>query len=376
MALNINDVRAQMPNYENYKDWQRDGKILGIAVHHSASADRSTGAPIGNAQSFFNYHVNVRGWVHGGYNYVITGSGQIEYALDEKISAYHAGFKDPDNSEGLEYGQYWNNHFLAVCLAGWFSDNRTYQDSGGQVHQMPNQYTSPTEAQMQSLLALIKHLRSKYNIPVENIRGHRELRGNGTTCPGHNFDPAELRAKVREADQPESPTDPQPEVAPGEHVVLLPDADRYLNAALTYIWHFKPDVSFAIGEAKGRWKYVSAVGTEDAITESQLAQLRSGGAEIVQRISGTPDGVRAILDELVEENTRFLETEQPEPEPKPEPKPETYTVQPGDSLSRISLQVYGTASLWPIIFEANRNILNDPSRIRPGQVLIVPPKPE
>ena len=105
MALNINDLRAEMPNYENYKDWQRSGTFLGIAVHHSATVNRVTGAPTGNAASFFNYHVNVLGWSHGGYNYVIPGSGQIEYALDEKISAYHAGFRDPDNSEGLEYGQ-------------------------------------------------------------------------------------------------------------------------------------------------------------------------------------------------------------------------------------------------------------------------------
>ena len=65
MSLVLNDVRAEMPNYETYKDWQRNGQVLGIAVHHSATADRNTGAPIGNAASFFNYHVNTRGWAHG-----------------------------------------------------------------------------------------------------------------------------------------------------------------------------------------------------------------------------------------------------------------------------------------------------------------------
>ena len=95
MDLNINDVRAEMPNYQNYKDWQRSGQILGIAVHHSATVDRVTGAPLGTARTFFDYHVNTRGWAHGGYNYVIPGDGTVEYALDEKISAYHAGFKEP-----------------------------------------------------------------------------------------------------------------------------------------------------------------------------------------------------------------------------------------------------------------------------------------
>lgn len=375
MALNINDLRAEMPNYENYKDWQRSGTFLGIAVHHSATVNRVTGAPTGNAASFFNYHVNVLGWSHGGYNYVIPGSGQIEYALDEKISAYHAGFRDPDNSEGLEYGQFWNNNYLAICVSGWFSDNRTYRDSNGQTQRIPNQYTSPTDAQMQSLLGLIQHLRQKYNIPVENVRGHRELRGNSTICPGYNVDPAQLRLTLKELDETTPPPpDPQPEVNPGEHVVLLPDSDKYFDAAATYIWHFQPDVSFAIDQATGRWKYVTAVGSGDVISNAQLDRLRNGGAILVQRIPGTPDEVRTIFDDLVAADLRFLDDSQPEP-PPPEPEPEMYTVQPGDSLSRIARQFYGQSSLWTIIFEANRDTLDDPSRIRVGQILKIPPKP-
>jgi hypothetical protein len=385
MALTIKDVRAEMPNYENYKDWQRSGEILGIAVHHSATADRTTGAPVGDAQSFFDYHVNTRGWTHGGYNYVITGDGTIEYALDEKISAYHAGFKDPDNSEGLEFGQYWNNHYLAICLSGWFSDNRTYRDADGRTQPIPNNFTSPTEAQQESLLALVQHLRGKYAIPVENVRAHRELAGNSTICPGHNLDPAQLRAQLRALDEPKPSPEPdtQPQVAPGEHVLLLPDTDKYLTAAITYIWKFQPDVSFAVDEARGRWPYVTAIGEKEDITDSQLAQLRSGGAVLVQRIPGTPDAVQATLDKLVEKNIRFLippsPTPEPEPEPTPEPQPEepwrNYTVQPGDTLSVIARQMYGQSSLWPIIFEANRDILSDPGRIHPGQILKIPPKP-
>ncbi len=386
MALNINDVRAQMPNYENYKDWQRSGPIAGIAVHHSATANRLTGAPIGDAASFFNYHVNTRGWSHGGYNYVITGTARVEYALDEKISAYHAGFKDPDNSEGLEYGQYWNNHYLAICMSGWFTENRTYTDSSGRIQQIPNEYTGPGEAQTEALLALIQHLREKYDILVENVRGHRELAGNSTICPGLNFDPAILREKLRAAEQvePEPKPEPedQPQVGPGEHVVLLPDTDKYLDAAMAYIWKFQPDVSFAIDEASGRWKFVTAVGDEGGISNADLARLRTAGAELVQRIPGSPEVAQDTLDELVAANLRFVTAPTPTPEapvPTPEPTPEEwpiYTVQPGDSLSRIAKQFYGKSSLWRLIFEANQNILSDPGRIRPGQELRIPPKPK
>jgi nucleoid-associated protein YgaU len=380
MDLQIKDVRAEMPNYANYEDWQRSGEILGIAIHHSATADRTTGAPIGNAHSFFDYHVNGRGWAHGGYNYVITADGEVEYALDEKIAAYHAGFADPDNSEGLEQGQYWNNHYLAICLAGWFSQNRTYRDNAGHTLPIPNNYTNPSTAQMQSLLALVQQLRQKYGLPVENVRGHRELAGNATTCPGPNLDPAQIRAALRAADQTEPEPQPepntQPEVGPGEHVLLLPDTDKYLNAAMAYIWKFQPDVSFSINEARGRWPYVTVVGNPENISDDLLAGLLSSGAKLVQRVAGEPAAAQATLDNMVASGLRFL-TSPGEPSPGPPPGSwRSYTVQPGDTLSLIARQVYDQPQLWRIIFEANQDILSNPSRLRPGQVLKIPPKPE
>lgn len=50
-----------------------------------------------------------------------------------------------------------------------------------------------------------------------------------------------------------------------------------------------------------------------------------------------------------------------------------YTVVKGDSLSKIAKQVYGDGTAWTRIFEANRDQLDDPDRIQPGQVLRIPP---
>lgn len=47
----------------------------------------------------------------------------------------------------------------------------------------------------------------------------------------------------------------------------------------------------------------------------------------------------------------------------------TYTVQSGDTLSRIG-QKYGVS--WQKIFEANRSLLDDPDKIYPGQELQIP----
>ncbi|HSR66239.1 MAG TPA: LysM peptidoglycan-binding domain-containing protein [Xanthomonadaceae bacterium] len=51
----------------------------------------------------------------------------------------------------------------------------------------------------------------------------------------------------------------------------------------------------------------------------------------------------------------------------------SYTVKPGDTLSHIAQHVYGKASHWHAIFEANRDQIKDPDLIRPGQVLQLPP---
>ena len=51
-----------------------------------------------------------------------------------------------------------------------------------------------------------------------------------------------------------------------------------------------------------------------------------------------------------------------------------YEVVSGDSLSKIALREYGDAKQWNRIFEANKDILTDPNKIKPGQKLKIPPK--
>jgi nucleoid-associated protein YgaU len=51
---------------------------------------------------------------------------------------------------------------------------------------------------------------------------------------------------------------------------------------------------------------------------------------------------------------------------------QTYTVQAGDTLSKISQHFYGEANLYMNIFEANRDKLSDPNKIQPGMQLRIP----
>jgi len=55
------------------------------------------------------------------------------------------------------------------------------------------------------------------------------------------------------------------------------------------------------------------------------------------------------------------------------PKATFYTVQSGDSLSKIAKAHYGDPMKYPVIFEANKPMLEHPDKIYPGQVLRIPP---
>ena len=50
----------------------------------------------------------------------------------------------------------------------------------------------------------------------------------------------------------------------------------------------------------------------------------------------------------------------------------TYTVKAGDTLSKIAKEMLGDANAYTDIFNANRDQLTDPDKIKPGQVLKIP----
>jgi nucleoid-associated protein YgaU len=66
---------------------------------------------------------------------------------------------------------------------------------------------------------------------------------------------------------------------------------------------------------------------------------------------------------------------QPQPEapaPVVEEGPRTLVIQPGNTLWKLSREVYGKGRMYTIIFKANRNQVKNPNRIYPGQILTAP----
>lgn len=52
--------------------------------------------------------------------------------------------------------------------------------------------------------------------------------------------------------------------------------------------------------------------------------------------------------------------------------PRWYKVKKGDTLSAIAREYYGDASQYRKIFDANRDVLSDPDRIKEGVELRIP----
>lgn len=88
-------------------------------------------------------------------------------------------------------------------------------------------------------------------------------------------------------------------------------------------------------------------------------KMRSEKEKAVLAI-GNIDGIAEVDDQIE------LITEDPAPEAT------FYTVEKGDSLSKIAKHFYGNAMKYPVIFEANKPMLKHPDLIYPGQVLRIP----
>jgi len=73
---------------------------------------------------------------------------------------------------------------------------------------------------------------------------------------------------------------------------------------------------------------------------------------------GNVEGITSVDDRMEVENA--------------EPEATFYTVQSGDSLSKIAKAQYGNAMAYPAIFEANKPMLKAVDKIYPGQVLRIP----
>ena len=95
---------------------------------------------------------------------------------------------------------------------------------------------------------------------------------------------------------------------------------------------------------------VTLSGQADSFATKQKAVLMAGNVKNVEKV-----------DDLL-----TVQVEDPEPEPR------FYTVEKGDSLSKIAKEVYGDFKKWEELFEANKEVIENPDLIYPGQQIRIP----
>lgn len=150
------DIRDSIPGDSFNWSWVRPlNQVNYLAIHHTAGPDNQTPDEIAN------FHINNNGWGGIGYHFLIAKDGVVFYVGD--ISTARA------NVANL------NDQVLGICLVGNFTSGRV-----------------PSGEQMDSVHNLCDFFINNYpdlsNVTSwDAVKGHKELPGQSTTCPGDNW---------------------------------------------------------------------------------------------------------------------------------------------------------------------------------------------
>src|SRR6185295_2418150 len=185
------------------------------------------------------------------------------------------------------------------------------------------------------------------------------------------------------------------------------DAERiYEKARREFAPTTKPEKTGIKGsEEKNEKKIPSATGEEYVIKEGDsfdsIAKAKYGNASFAGLIAEANPGVKATALRVGKHLVLPLKTEKKAEEPvvaaktperieepvikKADPAPtpsltvengkKVYTIQTGDTLSGISVKVYNTSRHYQKIYEANKDVIDDPNMLSVGAKLVMPDLP-
>jgi nucleoid-associated protein YgaU len=135
---------------------------------------------------------------------------------------------------------------------------------------------------------------------------------------------------------------------------------------------FDDEVNEAIDKVNGMGLGVRNLGAKiegKTVTLTGDAPSREASVQVMEAFNGMVETDNTL-------NTIRVEAPPaPEPAPAPEPEPaevRIHEVVAGDTLGALAQKYYGAASKYMKIFEANRDILDNPDLIKVGQKLKIP----
>jgi len=124
---------------------KKDVKYL---IIHTLAAKYAT------LEDVIKWHVEENGWSDIGYHYYIKKNGDIKKGREDNEIGAHC------KKQRMNYKS------LGICFEGHHNKEHW------------------TDQQKESFIELTRLLRARYNIPVDNVIGHREVQGVNKDCPG------------------------------------------------------------------------------------------------------------------------------------------------------------------------------------------------
>jgi nucleoid-associated protein YgaU len=150
-------------------------------------------------------------------------------------------------------------------------------------------------------------------------------------------------------------------------------------------------VGEGVADAAGSWSFAGTAAVTPG-THTLRADAVDTAGKVLSRIelpflredTATVAAAQVAAAEPVAVPAPIVATPEPVVEPAPqvaiapaqpvvvEEGPKTLVIQPGNSLWKLSREVYGKGRMYTIIYEANRDQLKNPNKIFPGQILTAP----
>ncbi len=152
--------------------------------------------------------------------------------------------------------------------------------------------------------------------------------------------------------------------------------DDKMNDPLDALHHFKRYVALRptgshAAEVKGFIKrdetaLLTSLSGDSVVTQAEAARLRNENLSLRKQIEERTPKARAADDKTQPRNARA------EKGAVTKAGGQTYVVENGDTLVSISRKFYKSSTRWKKIRDANKSTIDDPSKLKPGQTLIIP----
>lgn len=153
--------------------------------------------------------------------------------------------------------------------------------------------------------------------------------------------------------------------------------DDKMNDPLHALHHFKRYLTLAptgphANDAKNFMKKDElALGTslsgDSVVSRAEAARLRNENLALRKQLEDQRSQVHSATTEKTPTNDKAADANK-----KAAGKSRTYVVREGDTLASISRKFYKSSGRWKKIRDANRNVLDDPTKLKPGQTLTIP----